>query len=129
MVQCSWIYNYLCCQFLSPLTPWCQWFSLGSRVSSTNKTDIHDITEILLKVVLNTITLQIIYLYIGILLYVCLFFHQIFVLSYFKKTYYFFTGSLLFMYLMVPAIKFWVKKRRYIDPKNDSSLTYLILSQ
>ena len=35
----------------------CQWFSLGNPVSSTNKTDCHDITEILLKVVLNTITL------------------------------------------------------------------------
>ena len=31
------------------------WFSLGTSVSSTNKTDHHDITEILLKVVLNTI--------------------------------------------------------------------------
>jgi hypothetical protein len=31
------------------------WFSLGSPVSSTNKTDCHDIIEILLKVVLNTI--------------------------------------------------------------------------
>jgi hypothetical protein len=33
-----------------------QWFSPGPRVSSTNKTDCHDITEILLKVTLNTIT-------------------------------------------------------------------------
>jgi hypothetical protein len=39
----------------------CQWiaagqlFSPGTRVSSTNKTDCHDITEILLKVTLNTI--------------------------------------------------------------------------
>ena len=33
------------------------WFSLGTPVSSTNKTDHHDITEILLKVELNTITL------------------------------------------------------------------------
>jgi hypothetical protein len=71
----SWIYNYLYNQCLSPLTLWvritlrqgvpnttlcdkvCQWlaagrwFSLGTPVSSTNK------TEILLKVVLNTITL------------------------------------------------------------------------
>ena len=31
------------------------WFSLGTPVSSTNKTDHHDITEILLKVTLNTI--------------------------------------------------------------------------
>jgi len=32
-----------------------RWFSPGTLVSSTNKTDRHDITEILLKVVLNTI--------------------------------------------------------------------------
>jgi hypothetical protein len=32
-----------------------QWFSRGTLVSSTNKTDRHDITEILLKVALNTI--------------------------------------------------------------------------
>jgi hypothetical protein len=32
-----------------------QWFSPGFPVSSTNKPDRHDITEILLKVPLNTI--------------------------------------------------------------------------
>jgi hypothetical protein len=32
-----------------------QWFSSGTPVSPTNKTDHHDITEILLKVALNTI--------------------------------------------------------------------------
>jgi hypothetical protein len=31
-----------------------QWFSPSTPVSSTNKTDCHDIIEILLKVVLNT---------------------------------------------------------------------------
>ena len=73
----SWIYNYLCNQCLSPLMLWgrilirarcttlcdkvCQWvatgrwFSPGPPVSFTNKTDRHDITEILLKVMLNTI--------------------------------------------------------------------------
>jgi hypothetical protein len=73
----SWIYNYLCNQWLSPLMLWvrilirarcttlcdkvCQWlvtgrwFSPGPPVPSTNKTDCRDITEILLKVVLNTI--------------------------------------------------------------------------
>ena len=68
----SWIYNYMCNQCLSPLRLWgwillkarctrynimCQWFSPGTRISSTNKTDRHNITEILLKVALNTITL------------------------------------------------------------------------
>ena len=32
-----------------------RWFSLGTPVSSTNKTDRNNITEILLKVALNTI--------------------------------------------------------------------------
>ena len=67
----SLIYNYLCNQCLSPLMLWvqisimarcttlcdkvCQWLSQGPLVSSTNITDHHDITEILLKVALNTI--------------------------------------------------------------------------
>ena len=73
----SWIYNYLCNQCLSPLMLWvrisiranctilcdkvcqwlatCRWFSPGAPVSSTNKTDRHDIAEILLKMALNTI--------------------------------------------------------------------------
>ena len=73
----SWIYNYLCHQCLSPLMLWvrismrarctilcdkvCQWivtgwwFSPGPPVSSTNKTESQDITEILLKVALNSI--------------------------------------------------------------------------
>ena len=34
-----------------------RWFSLGTLVSFTNKTDRQEIAEILLKVVLNTITL------------------------------------------------------------------------
>ena len=39
------------------LTAWYNiiWFSSGTSVSSTNKSDRHDITEILLKVALNTI--------------------------------------------------------------------------
>jgi len=73
----SWIYNNLLNQCLSPLMLWVrisivtrctilcanvcpwlatgQWCSPGTSVSSTNKTDRHDITEILLKVVLSTI--------------------------------------------------------------------------
>ena len=45
------------CQWLA--AGW--WFSPGTPVSSTNKIDRHDITEILLKVALNTITLTLIY--------------------------------------------------------------------
>jgi hypothetical protein len=33
-----------------------QWFSPGTTVSTTNKTERHDITHILLKVVLNTLS-------------------------------------------------------------------------
>jgi protein involved in ribonucleotide reduction len=40
------------------------WFSHGTLVSSINKTDCHNITEILLKVVLNTIILTLKYVYI-----------------------------------------------------------------
>jgi hypothetical protein len=74
VVTVSWINNYLCNQCLSLLMWWgvlsttlcdkvCQWlasgrwFSPGTPVSSTNKTDRHVITEILLKTAsLNTIT-------------------------------------------------------------------------
>jgi hypothetical protein len=61
----SWIYNYMCNQCLLPLMLWvrnpvmerCTRYNIspGTPVSSTNKTDRHHITEILLKVVLNTI--------------------------------------------------------------------------
>jgi hypothetical protein len=73
----SWIYTYICNQCLSLLKlcvriprgvldatlcykvcKWLatgQWFSPATPVSSINKTDRHDITEILLKVALNTI--------------------------------------------------------------------------
>jgi hypothetical protein len=44
-------------KFVSDLLTAGQWFSPGTLVSSTNKTDCHDINEILLKVVLNTTTL------------------------------------------------------------------------
>jgi hypothetical protein len=71
----SWIYYYLCNHYLSQLMLWVQisirarcttlcdkvcqwlvagwWFSLGPLVSSTNKADRHDITELLLKVALK----------------------------------------------------------------------------
>jgi hypothetical protein len=44
------------------------WFSPGTPVSSTNKTDRHDIAEILMTVALNTITIthQTLYLVINI---------------------------------------------------------------
>ena len=43
--------------YLAPKLATCQWFSIGTAVCSTNKTDPHDIAEMLLKVALNTITL------------------------------------------------------------------------
>ena len=44
------MYNLVCQWLVAD-----RWFSPGTPVSSTNKTDRHDITEILLKVALNTI--------------------------------------------------------------------------
>jgi hypothetical protein len=38
-----------------------RWFSPGTSVSSTNKTDRHDITEILVRLALNTINLPVFY--------------------------------------------------------------------
>jgi len=73
---CSWIYNYMCNQCLSSLKLWvripfmarCARYNIclsvicdksvvfsGTPVSSINKTDRHNITELLLKVALNTI--------------------------------------------------------------------------
>jgi hypothetical protein len=59
----SLIFSYIIFQIESSLILFCfcqwlatdGWFSLGSPVSPTNKTDHHYITEILLKVALNTI--------------------------------------------------------------------------
>jgi hypothetical protein len=46
--------SFLVCQWLAEG----RWLSPGTPVSSTSTTDRHDITEILLKVVLNTIPLN-----------------------------------------------------------------------
>ena len=59
----SWIYNNLCNQYLSPLMLWVRIplrrgvlnTTLCTPVSFDNKTDCHDITGILLKMLLNTI--------------------------------------------------------------------------
>ena len=77
----SWSYNYLFSQYISPLTLWVRislrrgvldttlcvkvcdwpltgrWVCVGTLVSSFNKTDRHDINEILLKVGIQTIKL------------------------------------------------------------------------
>ena len=55
---CSWrgVIDTTLCDKVCQLLVIGQWFSQGTLVSSTNKTDCHDITEILLKVALNTIT-------------------------------------------------------------------------
>ena len=56
LVEQILLYTTLCdkvCQWLAVG----QWFSPGTLVSSINKTDCHDIIEILLKPALNTITL------------------------------------------------------------------------
>jgi hypothetical protein len=55
--HCSWqgVLNTTLCDQVCQWLATGQWFSLGTPVSSTNKTDHHDITEILLKVALSII--------------------------------------------------------------------------
>ena len=48
--RCTTLCNTICQRLATG-----QWFSPDTPVSSTNKTDCHDITKILLKVALNTI--------------------------------------------------------------------------
>jgi hypothetical protein len=54
----SWrgILNTILCDIVCQLLATGRWFSQCTPVSSTNSTDHHDITEILLKVALKTIT-------------------------------------------------------------------------
>jgi hypothetical protein len=49
-----WCYTTLCDKVCQSLATG-RWFSTGTPVSSTNKTDRHDITELLLKMTLSTI--------------------------------------------------------------------------
>jgi hypothetical protein len=58
MARCSTVHSikHYVIKFVSDL----QWFSPGTPISSTNKTDCYDITEILMKVALNTKTKMII---------------------------------------------------------------------
>ena len=55
----SWrdVLNTTLCDKVCQLLATDQWFSAGTLVSFTNKTDRHDITEIVLNVALNTITI------------------------------------------------------------------------
>jgi hypothetical protein len=55
---CSWccLLDTTLCDKVCQLLMTDQWFSPGTLVSSTNKTDHHDIAEILLKLALNTVT-------------------------------------------------------------------------
>jgi hypothetical protein len=53
MAKCTTLYDKVCQRLVTGL-----WFSQGTPVSSTNKTDLHDITGILLRVALNTINHQ-----------------------------------------------------------------------
>ena len=63
-------YPVLVCDIMWKICQWVatdRWCSSGTSVSFTNKTDHHDIAEILLKVALNTITITRLWLTIGVL--------------------------------------------------------------
>jgi len=52
------VLNTTLCDKVRQLLVTCQWFSPGTLVSSTNKTDRHYITEICLKLAFNAINLN-----------------------------------------------------------------------
>jgi len=74
-IQCCWIVyrfgrNALNTTLCHKVCQWIgagRWFSPGTPVSSTSKTDRHDMSEILLKMALNTITPLVIYLHCDLL--------------------------------------------------------------
>jgi hypothetical protein len=69
-------YITLCDKFCRRLATTGRWFSPGTSVSSTNKTDRHEITEILLKVALSIIkptNQPTNFLFCFVCLFVCLF--------------------------------------------------------
>ena len=59
--SCPRVHNTTLCDNVCQWLAEDRWFSLHTPVSSTNKTDRHDMTEILLKMALNTITLNLLY--------------------------------------------------------------------
>ena len=63
----SWrsVFNTTLCDKVCQRLAICWWFSPSTPVSSTNKTDHHNITEILLKVALNTINPTPVYVYVS----------------------------------------------------------------
>jgi hypothetical protein len=69
-----------------------QWFSSGTPVSSTNKTDRHNITEKLLKVALGTLTLMsitiiyiVLYWFLSVYVIIWIFFYKFMKCSLLKK--------------------------------------------
>jgi hypothetical protein len=56
--SCSWrgLLNTTLCDKVCQLLATGQWFSPGTPVSSTNKTDHHDLTEILFKEALSVVS-------------------------------------------------------------------------
>jgi hypothetical protein len=50
MARCTTLCDTVCQGLVTS-----QWFSTGTPISSTNKSDLHDIAEILFKVALNRI--------------------------------------------------------------------------
>jgi hypothetical protein len=77
--RCSWrgVLDITLCDKVCQGLATGQWFSMGTLVSSTNKADRNNITEILLKVVLNTINLNQTYLKRDIFFQVFLWTHML----------------------------------------------------
>ena len=124
----SWIYIYLRNQCLSPLTLWfripikrvvldttfcdkvlqwlatIRWFSTNTPISSTNKTDRHDITDILLKVAFSTINLKpidLIFRFYCTAFFSCEYFlHYLYIISVLYLLHYLYIISVLYLLIL-----------------------------
>jgi hypothetical protein len=73
MYNAAVIFDTILCDKVCQWLVTARWFSLGTPVSSTNKTDCHNIAEVLLKVALSTINLDRINFPCSPLLYCCIY--------------------------------------------------------
>jgi hypothetical protein len=104
-----------------------RWFSPGTLVSFTNKTDRHDITELLLKVALNTITLTLTCRSASTLVYLQQMWTVVFLFTISEPFMFLFTISERFMFLFTISEPFMFLFTYFTSPIDSWFLPALII--